>query len=370
MSRLLNSLGTTEELADLFSDASVLSAMLAFESALARAQARLGMIPQSAADAIARAAVPEGFDAADIAREARQSASLVIPVIDVLRARAADEGRFVHVGCTTQDVMDSALMLLLDRARDVMGADHARLAESLRRLSNAHADTITVARTLLQPAMATTFGYKAAVWYAMIHRSWIRIAGTVFPLQFGGAAGTLAAYGDQAQPLTQELSKELGLPMSIAPWHTQRDALAAFVAHCGIYVASLGKMARDIALLMQAEVGEVAETGGGSSAMPGKRNPSGCVIVLAAATRMPSLVASYLTGMIQEHERAAGGWQAEWQTLPEVVQTSGSALAAATGVIGGLTVFADRMRANLGARDANLGCAEQFRRRLLEDPCR
>ncbi|HTQ54257.1 MAG TPA: 3-carboxy-cis,cis-muconate cycloisomerase [Bryobacteraceae bacterium] len=365
MSRLLRSLGTTEALSDLFSDASVLGAMLDFEAALARAQARCGGIPETAAEAIAKAAVADGFDIAAIAREARRSASLVIPLVGQLRMRAGEAGRYVHAGATSQDVIDSALMLLLQRARKILAADHARLEESLRALSDRHARTPMLGRTLLQPALPITFGYKVAIWYGGVHRSWRRLCDAfaeAVTLQFGGVAGTLAAHD-----VAVELANQLGLPLSRAPWHTARDRLAAFVAHCGIYVGALGKMARDIALLMQAEVGELAEPGGGSSALPNKCNPSGSAIVLAAATRLPGLAAAYLAGMVQEHERAVGGWQAEWETLPDVVETTGSALAAAAGVIGGLTVFPERMLENLGGREIEWGAAEEFRSRLLED---
>ncbi len=392
-SRLLRALTTTEALADLFSDAGVLEALLAFETALARAQARLGMIPQSAAEAIGRAAVVEGFDAAAIARQARESASLAIPFVDALTARvhAIDEtaSRFVHWGATSQDAIDSSMMLLLQHAQPVLTADHARLERSLRALSDQHAHTVMLARTLLQPAPPITFGYKVAGWYGAIHRSWRRLCSAfteAVVLQFGGVAGTLASYGTQGPALARELSEELALPLCEAPWHAHRDRLAALVTSCGIYAGALGKIARDIALLMQAEVGEVAEVGGGSSAMPHKRNPSGCVIVLAAATRIPGLVAAFLAGMLQEHERAAGGWQAEWETVADVVQATGSALAAAADVIAGLSVFPDRMRANLdalhgtvfmervnmpiapipGRAEDYLGAAEEFRRRLLE----
>jgi 3-carboxy-cis,cis-muconate cycloisomerase len=353
---LLDSLGTTEELAAIFSDASVLGALLGFESALARAQARLGIVPQSAADAIGRAAVAEGFDAIAIAREARQSASLAIPLVNALtmRVRAIDEAasRFVHWGATSQDVIDSAMSVLLRRAQTILARDHARLERALRTMSDDHADTLMLARTVLQPAPPITFGYKVAAWYGGVQRSWRRLRGTcgeALVLQFGGAAGTLASYGSLGPALARELSRELDLPESDAPWHAQRDRLAAFAAHCGLYVGTLGKIAHDVALLMQFEVGEVAERGGGSSAMPNKRNPSGCAIALAAATRMPGLVSAFLAGMVQEHERAAGGWQAEWETLAAAVETTGSALGAVAGVMEGLTVFPDRMRANLDA---------------------
>jgi 3-carboxy-cis,cis-muconate cycloisomerase len=353
-SRLLASLGTTEEFADLFSDSSVLAVLLAFESALARAQACLGLIPQSAAVAISRAAVADGFDAAAIAREARQSATLAIPLVNALAARVreidAPSARFVHWGATSQDTIDTAMVLLLDRAQGILAVDHARLEQSLRALSERHAGTVMLARTVLQPAPPITFGLKVAGWYGAIHRSWSRLRGSfgeALRLQFGGASGTLAAYGPDGLALASQLAKELHLPVSSAPWHAHRDRLAALAADCGIYTGALGKIARDIALLMQQEVAEAAEAGGASSAMPHKRNPSGCVVALAAANRTPGLVAAFLAGMVQEHERAAGAWQAEWPTLAGLIEATGSALAAMASVIDGLAVYPDRMLANL-----------------------
>jgi len=355
MPRLIETLGTTGELADLFSDRSVLAALLEFEVALARAQARLGLIPQAAAGAIAQAAVAGAFDAAAIACEARQSATLAMPMVNALaaRVRRTDEPAacFVHWGATSQDAVDTAILLLLGRAQAVLARDHARLEQSLRALSERHADTVMLARTLLQPAPPITFGYKAAGWYGVVHRSWRRLCvsfGEALRLQFGGAAGTLAAYGPDAMALAAGLAAELDLPVA-APWHAHRDRLAALAAHCGIYTGALGKIARDIVLLMQQEVAEVEEAGGGSSAMPNKRNPAGCVVALAAANRAPGLVASFLAGMVQEHERSAGAWQAEWQTMAALVEAAGSALAAVSGAIDGLVVHPDRMRSNLAA---------------------
>ncbi|MGE5326508.1 MAG: lyase family protein [Deltaproteobacteria bacterium] len=353
-SRLVTALLTTSELAELFSDQSVLSAFLRFESALARAQARIGMIPASAADAIAKAASPEGFDVEAIAQDARASASIAIPLVKALTARVEaanrDAAAFVHWGATSQDALDTAMNLLLARAKDVLSRDHARLANSLRELSNQHAGTVMLARTLMQPAPPITFGYKVAAWYAGAQRSWRRLNGSfaeAVKLQFGGAAGTLASYGKQGTALAVELGKEFDLPVSSAPWHAHREWLAALVADCGVYAGSLGKIARDISLLMQHEVGEVTEAGGGSSAMPNKRNPAGSVLALAAATRLPGVVAAFLAGLAQEHERAAGGWQAEWPALADAIQTTGSALDAIAGVIPSLTVYPARMRANL-----------------------
>ena len=345
---LIGSLASTEEIAEVFSDRSVLEALLAFEAGLARAQARLGIIPAEAAEKIAyAAATPDSFDAAAIARAARQSASIAIPLVKELMQRAGEASRYVHWGATSQDAVDTAMVLLLKQAEAVLARDHLRLKKSLRALSERYRGAAMLARTLLQPAPPTTFGYKVAGWYGAIDRSWP--FGDDLPLQFGGAAGTLASYGTEGPALTRELATELGLPLCEAPWHTHRDRLARLVAGCGIYTAALGKMARDISLLMQQEVGEVAEAGGGSSAMPNKLNPSGCAIVLAAANRTPGLVAAFLSGMIQEHERSAGGWQAEWATVSATVEAMGSALAAMVATIDGLAVYRERMRANLAA---------------------
>jgi 3-carboxy-cis,cis-muconate cycloisomerase len=344
---LIGSLATTEEMAQIFSDGSILQALLAFEVALARAQSRLGMIPAAAADTIEQAATVDGFDAAAIARDARQSASIVIPFVKVLTARAGDAARYVHWGATSQDALDTAMVLLLRRAQKILQRDHGWLEEALRDLSASHAGTVMLARTFLQPAPPITFGYKVAGWYGALRRSWP--FGESLPLQFGGASGTLASYGKDGPALARELARELELPLSAAPWHSHRDRLALTVARCGIYTASLGKLARDISLLMQQEVGEVAEAGGESSAMPNKQNPSGCAIVLAAAARIPGLVAAFLAGMVQEHERGVGNWQAEWATVSATVEAMGSALAAMVVTIEGLTVYPDRMRANLEA---------------------
>jgi 3-carboxy-cis,cis-muconate cycloisomerase len=334
----------------------VIAAFLSFEAALARAQARIGLIPGSAAVAISRAAAVDVIDPTGIAREARQSATLAIPLVKALAARIAEadevSSRFVHWGATSQDAIDTAMNLLLQRAEGILASDHSRLEQVLRAISEKHARTTMLARTVLQPAPPTTFGYKVAGWYGGVHRSWRRLLRSfheAVTLQFGGAAGTLAAYGNAGIELAEELGKELNLPITDAPWHAHRDRLGALAAQCGIYTAALAKIARDISLLMQPEVAEVTEPGGGSSAMPNKQNPAGCVIALAAATRVPGLVSAFLTGMVQEHERSAGGWQAEWQTLTAIIENTGSALAAIRGVVEGLTVYPDRMQVNLAS---------------------
>jgi 3-carboxy-cis,cis-muconate cycloisomerase len=207
-----------------------------------------------------------------------------------------------------------------------------------------------IGRTLLQPATPITFGLKVAGWTSAIARSWRRLDDAwerSLVIQFGGAAGTLAALGEKAPGVVEGTARELGLRPA-PPWHTDRDRLGAVVTACGLHVAALGKAARDVSLLMQAEVREAAEQGGGSSTMPQKRNPSGCALVLAAATRLPGLVSSYLTAMVQEHERALGGVQAEWPIVSAAVQATGAAVAALAGVVEGLDVDPDRMRFNVG----------------------
>jgi 3-carboxy-cis,cis-muconate cycloisomerase len=345
---LIDCFGTTDEFTALFSDRSVLRSMLRFEVALARAQAGMGMIPESAATAIA-AVSPDNFDAEAIAREARSSASVAIPFVRAMKNEARSE--FVHWGATSQDVMDTVLILLLVQARDILRRDHQLLAKALRALSEKHKDTVMVARTLMQPSSPITFGYKVASWYAGVSRSWRRLSQTfddALRLQFGGASGTLAAYGDRGPELAATLAKELDLTPAV-PWHTHRDRLAALVTDVGIYTGCIGKIARDVTLLMQFEVGEISESGGGSSAMPHKQNPSGSVVALAAWSRVPSLVETYLRSMVQEHERAAGAWQSEWQTVAELVSAAGNALASVAEVFESVKVYPERMRANLDA---------------------
>jgi 3-carboxy-cis,cis-muconate cycloisomerase len=352
---LIDCLATTDALAVVFDDASVVQAMLDVEVALARASAGAGVIPSNAVSAIAAAAGQGPLDAAAIAHDARAGATPAIPLVAALRARvrAIDQASagYVHLGLTSQDVTDTALVLLLQRARPIIAADHQRIERALRQLSDRHAGTIMLGRTLLQPATPITFGLKAAGWVAAIARSWRRLDrewDALSALQFGGAAGTLAAFGEQGPAIAAAMARELRL-RDAPPWHADRDRLAALVAACGLYVAALAKAARDIALLMQAEVAEAAEPGGGSSTMPQKQNPAGCVVVIAAATRLPGLVGSSLSSMVQEHERGAGGLQAEWPIVSSAVQATGAAAAALAGVVEGLSVNPARMRANLEA---------------------
>lgn len=356
--RLIESLATTEPLAEVFSDLSVLQAMLDFEVALARAEAELQLIPQSAARIIARCARAEEYDTTGLARETLRAGTPGIPLVKALRKRVQQENSraadFVHWGATSQDVADSAIVLLLRKAAAILDADLARIEKALRPLVARHRNTAMLGRTLLQPAPPVTMGLKAAGWSASVRRGRVRLARAVseaLVLQFGGASGTLAALGNRGPRVAQLIAERLRLELPDAPWHTHRDRLAEVMCACGILTGSLGKMARDISLLMQHEVGEAFEPGGdgrgGSSTMPQKRNPIAAAIALAAANRVPGLTAAFLSQMVQEHERGVGGWQAEWPTISELVQSTGAAVASMAEVAEGLSVSAARMKENL-----------------------
>jgi len=267
--RLIESLATTEALADVFSDESILQAMLAFEVALAGVDERLGIIAPTAAGAIERAAKTGSFSSEALARDTLRAGTPVIPLVKALtnQVRVFDSGaaRYVHWGATSQDVSDTALVLLLKRARPLLAADCGRLTQALRSLSDQHPKTVMLGRTLLQPTPPVTLGLKAAGWLAAIRRGWNTLDSafdSALVIQFGGASGTLAALGDRGMDVGRALAEELDLAYPDAPWHAHRDRLAAVLCACGVLTASLGKMARDIALLMQNEVGEAAEPGG------------------------------------------------------------------------------------------------------------
>ncbi len=358
--RLIESLATTEALADLFSDQSVLQAMLDFESALARTEARAGVIPESAAKAIKSAAKTGEFKINHLAADILRAGTPGIPVAKILtervRVKNADAARYVHWGATSQDVADTALVLLLKRAQAILAGDLMRLERALKKLSQEQKNTVMLGRTLMQPAPPVTLGLKAATWFAAVHSSKSDLDnafGEALVVQFGGASGTLASLGRQGVPVARALASELKLGYPGAPWHTRRDRLARLMCACGVLTGSLGKMARDISLMMQSEVAEVEEAGGagrgGSSTMPHKRNPIGCALALSAAQRIPGLVASFLSGMVQEHERGVGGWQAEWLTVAGIIQATGLAAASMAEVAEGLKVNASRMRANIEA---------------------
>jgi 3-carboxy-cis,cis-muconate cycloisomerase len=359
--RLIESLATTEPLAEVFSDSSVLQAMLDFEVALARAEAELKIIPEPAARAIAAAArSSEGYDTGSLACDALRAGTPGIPLVKALRKKVQQQNPaaadFVHWGATSQDVSDTALVLLLQRSAKLLFTDLSRLQKALRSLVVKHKNSVMLGRTLLQAAPPVTFGLKAAGWLGSAHRGCVRIEkafAEALVLQFGGASGTCAALGNRGIRVGELIAKKLKLGYPDAPWHTHRDRLAALLCACGVLTGSLGKMARDISLLMQSEVGEISEPGGdgrgGSSTMPQKRNPIASAMTLAAGNRVPALVAAFLSQMIQEHERAVGGSQAEWATVAAVIQSTGVAIASMAEAAEELTVNTKRMKQNLEA---------------------
>jgi 3-carboxy-cis,cis-muconate cycloisomerase len=358
--RLIDSLVTTEALAGIFSDLSVLQAMLDFEVGLARAEARLGIIPSPAADVIAVTARAGNFDLTQLAHDTLRAGTPGIPLAKALtekvRAADANAAKFVHWGATSQDVADTALILLLKQAKPVLLADVTRLHDALGECAERHDHTLMLGRTLLQAAPPVSFGLKAAGWLAAIRRCRSRLDAAfaeALVIQLGGASGTLAALANRGTDVMRGLATELALDCPEAPWHTHRDRLANLVCGCGVLTGTLGKMARDISLLMQNEVAEVAEPGGsgrgGSSTMPHKRNPIASTITLAAANRVPGLVANFLSGMIQEHERGIGGLQAEWATVASLIQATGVAASSMAEVAEGLSIDEEKMRSNIDA---------------------
>ncbi len=341
-------------------DGAYLQHMLDFEAALARAEAAAGVIPGNAAGPIAKACKASSFDLADLAEAATRSGNLAIPLVKALTANVAkadaDAARHVHWGATSQDVIDSAGMLTLRAAIDALLPDLDRAIAGFARLARQHRNTAVVARTWLQHALPMPFGLKLAEYAAALHRSRARLRrlrNEGLALQFGGAAGTLAAIGDKAMVVAEKLAQELKLPLPEAPWHTHRDRIAEAASVFAILTGTCGKIARDVSLMMQTDVAEAFEPSGegrgGSSTMPHKRNPVAAAAALAAATMAPNLAATIFAAQVQDHERSAGPWQAEWPTLPSLLLVTSGALVAIVDIAEGLQVDAARMRANLEA---------------------
>jgi 3-carboxy-cis,cis-muconate cycloisomerase len=349
-----------EDVENALSDRACLQGMLDFEAGLARAEARAGVIPSSAAAAIAAKCKAELFDVAELARGAKLAGNVAIPLVKKLTELVAegdkDAARYVHWGATSQDSIDTGLVLQLRQALKFVGNDLDRLAAALAALATKHRSTIIVGRTWMQQALPTTFGVKVAGWLDAIDRHRGRLRETrrrAVVLQFGGAVGTLAALGGHGAKVAEYLTEELTLGLPEIPWHSHRDRLAEVATTMGLCVGTLGKIAKDISLHSQTEVAEVfepAEKGrGGSSTMPHKRNPVASAVVLSAAERVPGLVSSMLTAMAQEHERGLGGWHAEWETLPEIVSLSAGALHQMAELVPKLEIDTERMRENLEA---------------------
>ncbi|WP_226488371.1 3-carboxy-cis,cis-muconate cycloisomerase [Pseudomonas sp. B20] len=346
------------EMREIFSDEGRVQGMLDFEAALARAQARIGLIPPEVVADIELSCDARLFDFDALAIAIGSAGNSAIPLVKALgkqiAARSAEAERYVHMGATSQDVMDSGLVLQLRRAIVLLERDLTRLADAMAEQAQRHAGTPLAGRTWLQQATPVTLGMKIAGWLGAVtrHRQRLNeIKPRLLCLQFGGASGSLAALGDQAFSVAEALAGELQLALPEQPWHTQRDRLVEFAGLLGLIAGSLGKLGRDVSLLMQTEVGEVFEPSapgkGGSSTMPHKRNPVGAAVMISTATRAPGLVATMLAAMPQEHERSLGLWHAEWETLPELCCLVSGSLQQALQVIPGLQVDAERMAINL-----------------------
>jgi 3-carboxy-cis,cis-muconate cycloisomerase len=341
-------------------DVACLQSMLDFEAALGRAEAAVGVIPNSAAEPIAKACTAGTFDLTALAEAATRSGNLAIPLVKALTANVAkadaEAARYVHWGATSQDVIDTATMLSLRAGIDALLGDVNRAIAGFAKLARQHRNTAVVARTWLQHALPMPFGLKLAEYAAALARSrrrLNRLRGETLALQFGGAAGTLAALGDKGMQVAERLAQELGLPLPDAPWHTHRDRIAEAASVLAIVSGTCGKIARDMQLMMQTDVAEAFEPSGegrgGSSTMPHKRNPVASATALAAATMAPNLAATIFAAQIQDHERSAGPWHAEWPTLPTLLLVTSGALAAIVDIAEGLEIDTERMRVNLDA---------------------
>jgi 3-carboxy-cis,cis-muconate cycloisomerase len=355
---LLDPLFRSQAVEKVFSNRATLQAMLDFEAALARAEARAGFIPASAAPAIEAKCRAELFDMTVLARAAANAGNLAIPLVKQLTLlvgqKEKEAARYVHWGATSQDAIDTGRVLQLRQALTLVSSELDLFAVALGELVHKTRTTLVAARTWMQQALPTTFGLKVAGWLDAIDRHRTRLSETeerCLVLQFGGAVGTAAALGARGLDVASNLAKELQLPLPEIPWHSHRDRMAEIAATLGLCCGTLGKIARDISLHTQTEVGEVFEPSGGgrggSSSMPHKRNPVTCAVVLSAAARVPPLVSTMLAAMVQEQERGLGGWQAEWETLPEIVRLTSGALHHLTTTVSELEVDPERMRQNL-----------------------
>ncbi|MEV4284510.1 lyase family protein [Nonomuraea bangladeshensis] len=386
-------------------DVAVLRALLDAEVALTRAQAALGRAPREAAEAVAGAARVAAFDLPGLVARARSGGNPVIPLVEDLRAAAGPYGAHVHRGATSQDIMDTALMLVAHRTLGPVLADLGRVAGDLAGLAAAHRDTVMAARTLTQQAVPTTFGLKAAGWRKLVldARDRLRAVRGALPAQLGGAAGTLAAFHpdaadaaeaveaaeeaeaafhpEQPEPepepkpgedpglrLAARFAAELGLAEPVLPWHVLRTPVADLGGALAFASGALGKLAADVLVLSRTEVGELSEgVGGGSSSMPHKHNPVRATMIAAAARQVPAQAAVLYGSLAAEDERPSGAWHAEWQPLRECLRLVAGAARDAAELVAGLRVHPERMRANLTLSGSTGSARALVERALKED---
>jgi 3-carboxy-cis,cis-muconate cycloisomerase len=368
---------STPEMTAVFSDQANLRALLRVEAALARAQARAGLIPMADAQAIGQACEGDHYDIEALATAAGRAGTPVIPLVAALigtvRQSRPEAARNVHRGATSQDVIDTALVLQMRDGLALIHGDLAAVCTAACRLTRAHRNTLMLGRTLLQPGPPITFGLKAAGWLAALDRSRRRLlesADAAIAVQFGGAVGTLAALGVHGLLIAENLAAELSLPLPALPWHAHSDSQVGLLCDIAILIGTLAKIACDISLMMQFELAEVAEPGGGgrggSSAMPHKRNPTASMLALAAHYRAPGLAAAMIGSLAQEGERGLGNWQSQWATIPDLFAGAAAALSSMREALTGLAVYPDRCRHNLD-RLNGIGQAEAVLQALSAD---
>ncbi|HET6780494.1 MAG TPA: 3-carboxy-cis,cis-muconate cycloisomerase [bacterium] len=355
MTDLAGTMFTTPEMSAIFSGSAFVQRMLDVEAALARAHARAGVIPQQDAEAIVSKCRVDLFDVAALYHEAAASGSPAIPLVRMLGELVGGDARkFVHWGATSQDVIDTAVVLQIREGLDLLFDRLLETATACATLAERHRRTPMAGRTLLQHAVPITFGLKAARWLSLVTRlvvSLRELRQRALVVQFGGAAGTLAALGADGVRVMEFLATEVDLAVPDLPWHTERDRIAEVATRLGIVAGGMGKVATDVALLSQTEVGEAASGAtsamGGSSTMPHKRNPVEATAAIACAQLAIGVVPTVLSSMIQEHERGAGHWQAEWQAIPELFRTTAGSVEWVYRVLSNLEIDSDRMRVNL-----------------------
>ena len=352
-----DALFSTDAMMAVLSEEMFFAEMLHFEACLAAALESRTLIPPGIAKALASLTL-DALDLTDLPSKTALAGNACIPFVSVLTKSVAAidpaAAAYVHWGATSQDVIDTAHVLQWRRALNLIEADLNKLCYHLAQRTREHRNTIMPGRTWLQQAPPVTLGYKFATWLDSLHRHRERLTQMkprVFTLQFGGAVGTLAPYKNEGKALAEEVAARLQLSVPDIPWHTQRDRIGEFAANLTLLVGTLGKIGRDVSLLMQSEVGEFSESSdpgrGGSSTMPHKRNPVSSAVLLSAATRVPALASTIFTAMIQEHERGLGGWHAEWETVPEILRLTAGALRAAITIVEEGSAFSPAMQLNL-----------------------
>jgi len=346
----------SERVSAMFSSRVRIQAMLRVEAAIAAAEADVGIVPEDAAAAIAAACDVDRFDIPALEREGAVGGTVVIPLVRHLTELVSDEARrWVHLGATSQDVLDTALMLQSRDGLDAILHDLRAVGDACAALAQQHVATVMPGRTLLQHATPITFGLKAAHWLGSVTRQ-LRFLGELrqeLPLQLGGSTGTLAALGNDGERVSERVAAELGLIVPDLPWHADRDVIARLVGSVAITAGAMAKIATDVALSMQTEVGELLEGADGgagtSSAMPQKRNPVHAPAAIAAARLAAGAATVVLGGLAQEHERGVGSWHAEWVAVPDAVRYSAGAVEHVRAIVEGLQVDPEHMRANVDA---------------------